>query len=163
MSDQLYTQMMMGIFPIISATISAMLTYYFSQKLERNKRRFKKIDGLKLWVTNLSIGGFMQSVEYYEIRYLMNNQEKKKLDSQIAIVTSKYDKSHTELDNDFQEWKKAWDMSLAAGSPSKTEPISYYTTMKELMHKRYMLETQENLANLKEVMIATLCRSENNL
>ena len=163
MSNEVLTQVVTGMFIIGSSVISALLTYCFNQKSERKKRRFKKIDELKLWISNLSIVGFMQSVEYYEVRYLMDNQEKQQLDSQITIISSRYEEFHAELDADFHEWKRIWDMTLVTGSPSKIEPVAYYATMKDLMHKRYMLETQKNLAGLKEIMIAALCRRENTL
>lgn len=98
MNTEIYAQITIGLFTIISGVVSALLTNYLNQKSERNKRRLHRISELKSWVSNLSIFGFMQSVEYYEIRNLMNNQEKEPLDNQINIVNSKYKELHTALD-----------------------------------------------------------------
>ena len=163
MSPGILNQITIGTFTIVSGAISSFLTYYFSQKSERKKRRYNKIKKLKLWVSNLSIFGFMQSVEYYEIRNLMNAQEKQKLENEINIITSQYNKQHSELDAGFEEWKKVWDMSIARGDSPQVEPLAYYSTMKNLMHQNYELRTQENLVRLKETMMTALCKSENKL
>jgi hypothetical protein len=163
MSPDILNQITIGTFTIASGAISSFLAYYFSQKSERKKRRYNKINKLKLWVSNLSIFGYMQSVEYYEIRNLMSAQEKQKLENEINIITSQYDKQHSELDADFEEWKKTWDMSIARGGSPQVDPLAYYSTMKQLMHKNYGLGTQENLVRLKEIMMTALCRAEDKL
>ncbi len=141
-------EVLQQIVTVAGMLISAGTTYYFTKLERRRQYRIDRVNRLKKFISGLTIFGYMQAPEYYEIRALMNDSEKSQVNNITNTINDKYQ-------SQYENEKGTLEIAKTGANP-----ISTVEQLHSMIYATVEKNCLEDLVKLKEIMMLAILREE---